>query len=782
MKSRNKIVYRVVLPLILLLFAFGLRRFFFSGFILGDDGMEFAMNLHIIASGPFFQDQLHQRFSVWLFNSLFFKLFGVSETTFFLPTWIMSASLSVIGYYILLAWQYRPFHAFLAGLFVASAPFEIIIGSVHANDLILSWLLALGMLCFVLFEKRPVVQGTSVAFFCWLAFYVKLWAVYVFPALALYYFIQVRKTGIWRGLTAFCLTSFFLHGITSIFWKINVGFFFPFLIYHPGTYPVEPRELVPLLLQYPKMIFQGSEFGTTLFGLIPYALIVFLLIKIVFSFFLRELKVPIRFDRPDIYLLIYYSSYFLLMNFFPHSLKVDRYYSTPRIFRYLAPISFPMTLHLAKLILDVLVIDFQDIKVGVIIGIIRRYATIPIYVFLILVNIFQTYAATEPGRAYRKALLSIIKDVKDQSPPKLLAEFALEYFLKQVYLKEQSDKIVTILGPNKAEEYEQWLEKNQQDLPVGTMMITGLGSYVYYGAHWDGFRLRRFANSLDPHWKLVKEYNMLKFLPLPEPARLWRLSGKITVKRIGPTSEELYKEAVGYYDKGNFAKARPIFLRLLQRYPYSLYADSADFLYGISYLRENRCQEAIEVFQQVIGSYPNSFLVPEAYYHIGSCQERLNQIDPAKVTYRFLTANYSGSNSAKLAKQRLYDLTGPSFMFKEAMAHYDRKELTKARDGFLRIVENYPNASMADTANYFYAITYWRDNQYQKTIEAFKQLIRYYPNSSLVPEAYYHIGLSYRALNQPEQAKTAYRLIIQKFSTTKWANVAQERLKELENP
>ncbi len=78
-------------------------------------------------------------------------------------------------------------------------------------------------------------------------------------------------------------------------------------------------------------------------------------------------------------------------------------------------------------------------------------------------------------------------------------------------------------------------------------------------------------------------------------------------------------------------------------------------------------------------------------------------------------------------------------VFKEAIFHYDRQQLAEARDGFSKIVKDYPNASMADQTNYFYATTYWRENQYQKTIDTFKQLTRYYPNSPLVPGAYYHM-------------------------------------------
>jgi len=40
---RNKIINHAVIPLIIFLFAFSLRRYFFCGFILGDDAEEFPL-------------------------------------------------------------------------------------------------------------------------------------------------------------------------------------------------------------------------------------------------------------------------------------------------------------------------------------------------------------------------------------------------------------------------------------------------------------------------------------------------------------------------------------------------------------------------------------------------------------------------------------------------------------------------------------------------------------------------------------------------------------------
>ena len=63
----------------------------------------------------------------------------------------MSSSLSVIGYFLLRLKGYPVFPACMAGLFVATAPYEILIGTVRANDLILAWVLAMGLFFFYCF-------------------------------------------------------------------------------------------------------------------------------------------------------------------------------------------------------------------------------------------------------------------------------------------------------------------------------------------------------------------------------------------------------------------------------------------------------------------------------------------------------------------------------------------------------------------------------------------------------------------------------------------------------
>src|SRR5947199_7720091 len=138
----SALLRRVVLPAVILAWACALRVVFFSGFVLCDDRQEFWSAAQAFAYGPTFSDQFYLRFGVWLFNVAAFKLFGVSEFGFFVPTFLMSASLGLVGYAILVRWGHGFLPAFAAGLMIAAAPFDVLLGGLRANDVHLAWCLA----------------------------------------------------------------------------------------------------------------------------------------------------------------------------------------------------------------------------------------------------------------------------------------------------------------------------------------------------------------------------------------------------------------------------------------------------------------------------------------------------------------------------------------------------------------------------------------------------------------------------------------------------------------
>ena len=498
----------------LLAIAYALRRWFFCGFILGDDMQEFAVLQRVLGHAVELEDQLQLRFGWWLPNAVTLRLFGVNETGFMMAQWLTSSALALVAYALLVAWGYGIVGAFLGGLFVASAPFEVLIGTARVNDLYLEAALAFSLLLFVRLQRRPVMQGTAVALCLWYAFYVKLWAVYALPALAWWYRGIADRVARRRGVGAFVAASAVLHGATCAYWKARLDTWVPFVHSHAANWAVSRAEFPRMLRLYPDMILRGSEFGTTLFGAVPYLLLALFVAKTV-----GTVRRSTRFglDRADGMLAVLWGSFLVLLELFPNGFSASTYYSVPRIFRYLAPISFPMALHVAKMLLDVARLPR--------LAAVSPLATLAVMAPFLAVNLRQVDEATRPGQQYHAAFTAVLDTVRRERPPALVADALIASWIQGFYAPTWRHHVnVKILHQTYAStQYEDWLRTREQTLPEGTLLLTGLAGYVHYGAHAEGMRLRFFRAPLGPNWRLVHEFGVLSYEPWPEPVRLWRL-------------------------------------------------------------------------------------------------------------------------------------------------------------------------------------------------------------------------------------------------------------------
>lgn len=120
----------------------------------------------------------------------------------------------------------------------------------------------------------------------------------------------------------------------------------------------------------------------------------------------------------------------------------------------------------------------------------------------------------------------------------------------------------------------------------------------------------------------------------------------------------------------------------------------------------------------------------------------------------------------------------PQRLYNDGLKYFNKKRYNEARQSFSRILHRSPFVSLADDANYYYAICFFKEENSQKTIEAFQSLIERYKDSNWVPEAYYHIGLCKTRIGDIPGAKSTYQYLIDNYGATVWADYARERLHE----
>ena len=120
---------------------------------------------------------------------------------------------------------------------------------------------------------------------------------------------------------------------------------------------------------------------------------------------------------------------------------------------------------------------------------------------------------------------------------------------------------------------------------------------------------------------------------------------------LSPT--RMFDTAKGDYFAGQYSLAITGFDAFLKAFPRSESAGEAQHMIGESYANQNRWEDAVAAYNAVILTYPTSPIVPETYYKRGLAQERMGQIDAARMSWETVVKLFPDSDGARLAKQGL---------------------------------------------------------------------------------------------------------------------------------
>jgi hypothetical protein len=239
------------------------------------------------------------------------------------------------------------------------------------------------------------------------------------------------------------------------------------------------------------------------------------------------------------------------------------------------------------------VLDLTQLPVVGCIGAVAAGVVLPL-----LVYVSRPYRRT--GRARSAARPSGPSAGPSHAEAAVAGLIVVASYLRDLYLDpdEQETQVTILRTEHAAADYERWLRAHESELPNGTYLLTGLASFVHYGAHIDGFRLAWFQQPLSPAWKLVREYGMQSYLPRPEPARLWRLERPdaaptavvhdvredMTPVRGIDDPVALLRGGMALYDTGEYAGARAYFRKLgATSHPE---AENGVFFYAASFFRQ----------------------------------------------------------------------------------------------------------------------------------------------------------------------------------------------------
>jgi tol-pal system protein YbgF len=123
----------------------------------------------------------------------------------------------------------------------------------------------------------------------------------------------------------------------------------------------------------------------------------------------------------------------------------------------------------------------------------------------------------------------------------------------------------------------------------------------------------------------------------------------------GPSSTEqaVYAQAFDALKAGSYSTAITGFKDFLGTYPQSSLADSAQYWLGEAYYVSNDYDSAGAAFRAVLKKWPDSRKAPDALLKLGYTQYAQKQYPAAKATLTDVTKKYPGTDTAKLAADRL---------------------------------------------------------------------------------------------------------------------------------
>lgn len=121
----------------------------------------------------------------------------------------------------------------------------------------------------------------------------------------------------------------------------------------------------------------------------------------------------------------------------------------------------------------------------------------------------------------------------------------------------------------------------------------------------------------------------------------------------GLSPSELYQRAYADYTLGQWALAIAGFEAFIKAFPRSPDADNAQFYIGQTYYAEGKYKEAVEAYDRLIATYPDSDYLADAYYKRGVALEGLQELAKARESFEIVLEKFPGTPAAGLAKQAL---------------------------------------------------------------------------------------------------------------------------------
>ncbi len=184
---------------------------------------------------------------------------------------------------------------------------------------------------------------------------------------------------------------------------------------------------------------------------------------------------------------------------------------------------------------------------------------------------------------------------------------------------------------------------------------------------------------------------------------------------------------------------------------------------GDAYQDLNQFDKALDVYDQILGDYPESPYTDYVQYHQGITLLKMDKIEAATLSFQSLQTNFPQS---KYLNDVNYYL---------AVAYFNKNDWTQARKKIGEFIKNAipPNELLAE-ANYILGLSSYNLNDFAFAAEVFQKILKNFPEEpAVIRNAELNLAKCYYKSNKLDEAKNSLKLIALKYPDSE---IAQEAL------
>ena len=137
------------------------------------------------------------------------------------------------------------------------------------------------------------------------------------------------------------------------------------------------------------------------------------------------------------------------------------------------------------------------------------------------------------------------------------------------------------------------------------------------------------------------------------------------------------------------------------------------------------------------------------------------------------------ADSGKTSEKQVENQLSEDGIYQSAKQAYDQGDFEAAREGFKKLITQYPKSKNADNAQFWIGEIYYHEKWYEKAILEYQKVIEIYPKGNKVQASLLKQGFAFLNLGDKSNARLILSELIKKYPKSNEAKIADRKLKGL---